>query len=666
MRRPVGGKRLCLSALCRLLLIGLVLPVLTAAEGHAEEQGIRTAHAIAMHGEPKYPKGFPHFAYVNPDAPKGGEVRLGVAGTFDSFNPYIIRGNPAAGVGAETLTVASADEPFSRYGLIAETITWPEDRSWVEFTLRREARWHDGRPITVDDVLFSFETLKAKGSPQYRFYYGPISEARQTGERSVRFTFNQAGNRELPLIAGDLPVLAKHYWEGRDFERSTLEPPLGSGPYRIAAFEAGRSVTLERVPDYWGRDLPVQRGTDNFDRIRTEYFRDETVLRQALKAGSLDFRIENQAKAWALDYDTPAVRAGWLIKQAFPHNRPAGMQAFVFNTRRPVFADAKVREALNYAFDFEWTNKILFFGQYTRTTSYFANSELASRGRPEGEERQWLERFRDRLPPAAFEGSFSVPVTDGSGWPRQNLETALKLLAEAGWEVRDMRLVNTVTGEPMRFEFLIVQPTFERIILPFLHNLKRLGIEARLRLVDESQYINRIRSFDFDMAVVVWPQSESPGNEQRNYWSSAAADSPGSRNIAGVRDPMIDALVEAVITAPDRDSLIARSRALDRALLWGFYVIPNWHVNADRVLYWNKFGYPQTEKPLGALLDTWWVDAAKLARLEARGQPAAEGTAEGRAGDAEPRRGPTPWLLGLAIVTLAVLAVLGRGRRRRS
>ncbi len=662
-----GGPALPMQRIARwlALVVAVVLgaPDAGIAETPKPPPGLRTSHAIAMFGEPRYPADFKHFSYVNPNAPQGGQIRLGSAGTFDSFNPYIIKGNAAAGIDAETLTVASADEPFTRYGLIAETITWPEDRSWVEFTLRREARWHDGRPITVDDVIFSFETLKTKGAPEYRFYYRPIEKAEQTGERSVRFRFNQAGNRELPLIAGEIPVLAKHYWETRDFERTTLEPPLGSGPYRIAAFEAGRHVVVERVADYWGRDLAVNRGINNFDRIRTDYFRDETVLRQALKAGVLDFRVENQAKAWALDYDTPAVRDGWLIRKAFPHNRPAGMQAFVFNTRRPVFADRQVREALNYAFDFEWTNRILFFDQYTRSESYFANSELASRGLPEGGERELLLRHRHQLPADLFDAPFRVPVTDGSGWPRQNLETALKLLEGAGWVVRDLRLVNAATGEPMAFEILIVQPTFERVMLPFMHNLRRLGIDVRLRLVDESQYINRIRAFDFDMMVFGWGQSESPGNEQRNFWTTAAADSPGSRNLAGIRDPVVDELVEAVITAPDRDALIHRTRALDRVLLWGFYVIPNWHVNNDRVLYWDKFGYPEPEEPIGARLATWWVDAAKAARLESRTAAAANsGTAPGVA--EAPRAGPTPWLLAVALGSLAVLAFLARARRR--
>lgn len=570
-----------------------------------------------MYGEPKYGPDFKHFDYVNPEAPKGGSLRLGAAGTFDSFNPYIIKGNAAAGVGAESLMTASADEPFTKYGLIAEWIEWPEDRSWVTFTLRREARWHDGQPITVDDVIFSLQTLKTKGEPFYRFYYGSIERAEQVGERQVKFVFKEAGNRELPLIAGDMPILPKHWWESRDFERTTLEPPLGSGPYRVASFEAGRYVLLERVADYWGRNLPVNVGENNFDSKRFEYFRDETVLRQALKAGVLDFRVENQAKAWALDYDIPAVRRGWLQKVEFPHERPAGLQAFAFNTRRPMFADRRVREALGWAFDFEWTNRVLFFGQYRRATNYFNNSEMASRGSPEGQELAILEKYRGRVPEEVFGSAYSVPVTDGSGWPRGNLLKALELLGDAGWVVRDMRLVNERTGEPMRFEILISTPTFERIMLPLVRNLKRIGIEASIRLVDQSQYVNRLRAFDFDMAMLAWGQSDSPGNEQRDFWSSAAAKAPGSNNYLGVSDPVIDELIESVIAAPDRESLIARTRALDRVLLWGFYVIPAWYSSIDRVLYWNKFSYPAVSPARGVQVDSWWFDNAKAAKLEA-------------------------------------------------
>jgi microcin C transport system substrate-binding protein len=601
-----------------LALFALAALSFAAAPAFAAESGIRTAHAIAMFGEPKYGPGFQHFGYVNPSAPRGGLIRLGVPGTFDSFNPYILKGNPGAGASDETLTEASADEPFTQYGLIAETIAWPEDRSWVEFTLRPEARWHDGQPITADDVIFSLHTLKTQGRPFFRFYYAAIDRAEATGPRRVRFIFKQAGNRELPLIAGQMPILPKHYWQGRDFSRSTLEPPPGSGPYRVAAFEAGRFVVVERVKDYWGEHLPVNVGQNNFDGMRFEYFRDETVLRQALKAGVIDFRQENQAKAWALDYDIPAVREGRLIKALFPHQRPTGMQAFVFNTRRPPFDNPLLREGLSYAFDFEWTNRVLFFGQYRRSESYFSNSELAAAGLPEGLERQILERFRGRIPERVFTTPYQAPVTDGSGWPRDNLKQATALLAQAGFIIRDLKLVDAATGRPLSFEILIDTPTFERIVLPFVRNLERLGVSARIRIVDESQYINRVRAFDFDMITAVWGQSESPGNEQRDFWGSAAATQQGSRNYAGINDPVIDELIEDLIRAPDRDALTNRTRALDRVLLAGFYVIPQWHSNADRVLYWDRFSHPDVKAARGVLLNTWWYDEAKAQRLDAR------------------------------------------------
>ena len=594
--------------------LGACLAALAASAPARAE--VRISHAIAMHGEPKYGPDFTHFDYVNPDAPRGGTLRLAVSGTFDSFNPYIIRGNAAAGVEAETLLVSSADEPFTEYGLIAETIEWPEDRSWVIFNLREEARWHDGTPITADDVVFSFETLKTKGAPVYRFYYAAIVKAEKLSERRVRFTFAEAMNRELPLIVGQIPIFPKRYWETRDFESGTLEPPLTSGPYRVTAFEPGRYVVVERVEDYWGKDLAVTAGINNFDRIRYDYFRDDTVIRQALKGGLVDIRFENQAKAWATDYDVPAVGRGWLVKEEIEHDRPTGMQAFVYNTRRAVFSDPKVREALAYAFDFEWTNRTLFFGQYSRTDSFFSNSELAPPPGPPGDdELAVLEAYRERLPPRVFDARYQPPATDGSGWPRENLAKAFVLLAEAGWEVRDMRLVNVATGAPMRFEILLVSQAFERIALPFVRNLKRLGIEASVRLVDQSQYINRLRDFDFDMIIGVWGQSNSPGNEQRSYWGSAAADEPGSRNYPGIRDPVVDALIDLVIAAPDRESLVARTRALDRVLLSGVYVIPQWHTQEDRILYWNRFSRPAVTPSQGTSIDFWWLDEDKAARL---------------------------------------------------
>jgi microcin C transport system substrate-binding protein len=566
------------------------------------------SHAIAMHGEPKYRPGFRHFDYVNPRAPKGGELRLAADGTFDNFNPFIPRGTAAAGSATmfESLLVGSADEPFTEYGLLAESIEVPKDRSWAVFTLRREARWHDGRPVSVEDVIFSLETLKKDGHPFYRFYYQAIAKAEPAGERKVRFTFAKGDNREMPLIAGQLPILPKHYWQGRDFSRTTLEPPLGSGPYRVAAFETGRYVVLERVRDYWGRELAVNRGMHNFDLIRYDYFRDETVIREAVKAGSIDLRVENQAKAWALDYDTPAVREGTLRMKAFKNERPTGMQSFAMNTRRPLFRDARVRHALAHAFDFEWSNRNLFFGQYKRTGSYFSNSELASSGLPGPEERKLLEPWRGKIPDEVFTRAYHPPSTDGSGWPRENLRRAFALLAEAGWVVRDLQLVHAQTGAPFSLEILLVSPAFERIVLPYVRNLRRLGIDARVRVVDSSQYINRLRAFDFDMMVANWGQSSSPGNEQRDFWGSAAAGTPGSRNYTGIASPAVDALIDAVIAAPDRESLVQRTRALDRVLLRSHLVVPNWHSPVDRFVFWDKFGFPEPPPMQGTSTDFWW------------------------------------------------------------
>lgn len=620
------------------------------------------SHAIAMHGEPKYGSGFTHFDYVNPDAPKGGELRLAADGTFDSFNPFIPRGTAADGASMvfETLLTPSADEPFSEYGLLAETVEVPSDRSWVEFRLRPQARWHDGKPVTVEDVIFSLETLRKQGAPFYRFYYQSIAKAEKTGERTVRFIFVRGDNRELPLIAGQIPILPRHYWKGRDFSRTTLEPPLGSGPYRITAFETGRHVVFERVRDHWARDLPVNRGQNNFDRIRYDYFRDPTVIREAVKAGSIDFWPENQAKAWALDYDTPAVRRGWLKLKAFEQHRPAGMQGLVMNLRRPVFEDARVRYAIAHAFDFEWSNRTLFFGQYRRSESYFANSELASGGLPGPGELKLLEPWRGQIPEEVFTREYRAPATGGSGWPRENLRRAFALLAEAGWVVRDMRLVHAGTGRPMAFEILLVSAAFERIVLPFVRNLARLGIDARVRLVDSSQYVNRVRAFDFDMIVAVFPQSNSPGNEQRDYWGSNAARTPGSRNYSGAAQPAVDALIARLIAAPDRESLVTRTRALDRVLLWSHLAVPNWYSDSDRLVFWDKFGYPPKPPLNGTSWSYWWYDARKAAAIgQAISQdPKAleEGAAPGSA---------VGWFTVLAALLLAGYFVFRRVMRKR-
>ncbi len=646
----------------RQLIIALSVSILTYLPVAPAADSFRpiAAHAIAMHGTPKYNPDFDHFDYVNPDAPKGGSLRLALQGTFDSFNPFIPKGNAGAGTSNESLLTSSADEPFTQYGLIAESIEVPADRSWAIFTLRPQARWHDGKPITADDVIWSLNTLKSKGQPFFRFYYGGVERVEKIGPRRVKFTFADEGNRELPLIVGQLPILPKHYWETRDFERTTLEPPLGSGPYRVTKFEPGRYVLTERVPDYWGQDLPVNKGQGNLDSIRYDYYRDDTVIRQALKAGEIDFRLENQAKAWALDYEVPAVARGWIKKETIRHFSPTGMQAFVYNTRRDIFNDPKVRSALAYAFDFEWTNKNLFFGQYARTQSYFSNSELAATGVPAGLELKVLERYRGQIPAEVFTQPYRAPSTDGSGWPRQNLSTAFALLEEAGWVVRDMKLVNEQSGQAFAFEILLVSPSFERIVLPFVRNLVRLGIDARVRLVDQSQYINRLRSFDFDMIVSGWGSSESPGNEQRGFWTSAAAASPAASNYAGVNDRVVDELVEQLISAPDRESLVAQARALDRVLLFGYYVIPQWHLRTQRVLYWNKFSRPAVTARNGTSIEYWWFDEAKAARLEQQKSEQPQ-SADGQTG-AMPGAGIT--LGGLAILGVVGLIFFRRMRLR--
>lgn len=582
------------------------------------------AHGLALHGQLKYGPDFTHFDYVNPDAPKGGEARFAAIGSFDTFNPFNIKGQPAVGVGQlfESLMTGSADEPFSEYGLIAESVEAPADRSSATFTIRPQAKFHDGSPITADDVLFSFETLKSQGSPAYRFYYANVARAERLDERRVKFTFAPGENRELPLIIGQMPVLSKKYWENRDFAATTLEIPLGSGPYRIERFEPGRFVVYQRDANYWGRDLPVNRGLNNIDRLRYDYYRDVTVALEAFKAGAYDLRVENVAKQWASGYDFPALRDGRVKKETFPHQRTSGMQGFVYNLRRPLFQDPKVRRALAYAFDFEWSNRNLFHDQYKRTRSYFDNSELAAQGLPSPEELALLEPLRKELPPEVFSSEYQPPVAKDDGQLRTNLRQALELLQEAGWTFRERKLVNAKTGEPFRFELLIDEPTWERIGLPFARNLERLGIEMTVRSVDSAQYENRVRDFDFDLVVNVWGQSLSPGNEQREFWSSAAADHPGSRNLAGLKNPAVDQLVDQLIAAPDRASLVTRVRALDRALQWSYLVIPHWHIPYDRIAFWNKFGYPATTPLQGVQLNAWWIDPVKAAALGQRGSGA--------------------------------------------
>ncbi len=601
----------CLFTKPFFLLLALLVSSMTAA----------AEHALTLHGKPKYGPDFTHFDYVNPDAPKGGELKLAnvAADTFDSLHPFILRGRPADGIGLiyDTLMESSLDEAFTEYGLIARSAEIGPDNTHVRFYLREAARFHDGEPVTADDVAWTFRTLREKGHPQYRAYYRDVERVEVVGRHEVVFHFANPGNAELPLILGQLPVLPAHYWATRDFAATTLEPPLGSGPYRVVEVEQGRRVVYQRVEDYWAADLPVKRGRHNIDRISYDYYRDGTVALQALKAGEYHLRQENVARNWATAYDTPAVSTGLLRLEEIPHDRPAGMQGFFFNTRRAVFADPKVREALAYAFDFEWTNENLFYGAYKRTRSYYENSELAATDLPSEAELAVLNPFRDQLPPRVFTQAYQPPSTANTRL-RSNLRQALTLLEEAGWVVQDGVLTHQSSGEPMAFEILLASPSFERVVLPMQRNLERLGIAVSVRTVDPTQYQNRLQSFDFDLTVYVAPQSLSPGNEQRDFWSCETAEIQGSRNIAGVCDPVVDALVEQIIDAPNRQALITRTKALDRVLQWSFYSIPNWYIDRFRVAYWDRFGRPPENPPYGFALDTWWVDSEKAARVDNR------------------------------------------------
>lgn len=619
MRRPL-----------RLLALGLLFlaPIppagaRTAAAQPAAAPHTKTVTALSLLGQPKYPPGFKALDYVNPQAPKGGEIRLYDIGGFDSLNPFLLKGNPAPGLNLvyETLMTSAPDDLNAEYGLLAQSVTVPDDLSWVEYRLRPEARFSDGTPVTADDVVWSFNILKKEGAPLYRFYYANVVKAEKLGPLEVRFDFAGARNRELPQIMGQLPILPEHYWTGKDFARTTLTPWPGSGPYRIAHVDPGRSILYERNPNYWGRDLPVNRGRYNFDRVRYDEYRDPTVAMEGFKAHQYDFRLENIARNWATSYDFPAVKKGFVIRREVPEHRPAGMQAFVFNTRRPIFADRRVREALSDAFDFEWENKTLFYGQYRRTESFFANSDLASSGLPDAAERKLLDPFAKDLPPELFTHPFTLPATDGSGDDRANLLRAAGLLREAGWTIKGGALVGP-KGEPLRFQILLDNPAFERVTLPFIANLKRLGVQATIRLVDSAQYQNLLTNFDYDMIVAVWPESDSPGNEQREMWTSAAAKRPGSRNYAGIENPVVDALVGDVIHAGSRADLVTATHALDRVLLWNYYVIPQWYLAVDRIAYWNKFGHPAKPPRYGIDLYSWWVDAKLEAALKAAGEGA--------------------------------------------
>ncbi|MGZ5864399.1 MAG: extracellular solute-binding protein [Xanthobacteraceae bacterium] len=605
--------------------LSIAVPSTTAI---AEEPTWR--HGVSLFGALKYPAGFAHFNYVNPTAPKGGTARQIALGTFDNFNMVVagVKGSLATGIDQvfDTLMVRSLDEVSTEYGLLAEGVSYPADFSSATYRLRANARWHDGKPVTPEDVIFSFDAFK-KLSPMYAAYYRHVAKAEKTGEHDVTFTFDQAGNRELPQIVGEINILPKHWWEGtdksgnkRDIGVTSLEAPLGNGAYKIKEFTPGRNIVYERVKDYWGKDLNVNVGRDNFDELRFEYFRDTTVALEEFKADTIDWRVENSAKDWATAYDFPAVKEKRVILEEFPIRSQGIMQGYVFNLRRDKFKDARVREAFNYAMDFEDMNKAMFFGQYKRIGSYFEGTELASSGLPQGRELEILESVRDKVPPAVFTKPYTNPIGGAPENIRTNLREALRLLREAGYEVRNQKMVNTKTGEQLSVEILVSSPAFERLALRYVPNLERLGIDARIRTVDDAQYENRLRQWDFDLVVAGWGESLSPGNEQRGYWGSQAADQSGSRNVGGIKNDAVDALIDQVIFAKNRDDLVAATRALDRVLLWNFYVVPQWTYDKVRTARWDRFSRPEKMPEYGASAFpiVWWWDAEKAAKIGSR------------------------------------------------
>jgi microcin C transport system substrate-binding protein len=603
-------------------------PALSALPAFAQDKEWK--HGLSLFGELKYPAGFKNFNYVNPQAPKGGAARLIAFGTFDNLNMVVayVKGSLASGVASLTmqnLLTEALDEVSTEYGLLAESVSHPPDFSSVTYRLRKEARWHDGKPVTADDVIFSFEVLK-ENSPPLAAYYRHVTKAEQSGEREVTFTFDGAGNRELPQIVGQLTILPKHWWEGtdasgnkRNVANTTLEPPLGSGPYKLKSLTPGRSLVFERVKDHWAKDLNVYVGQNNFDEIRFEYFRDATVAIEAFKADQVDWRSENSAKNWATAYDFPAANDKRVILEEFPIRNVGNMQAFAFNIRRDKFKDPKVRRAFNFAFDFEEMNKQIFFGKYKRIASYFEGTELASRGLPEGHELEILNTVKDEVPPEVFTTAYTNPVNGDPQKVRTNLRESLKLMREGGYEVKNTKLVNK-NGEQFTVEFLVEDPATERFVLFYKPSLERLGIAVTVRVVDTAQYENRLRQWDFDIIVASWGESLSPGNEQRGFWGSRAADQPGSRNLIGIKNEAIDKLIDRVIFTKDRDELVAATKALDRVLLWHHYVVPQWTYPYARTARWDRFGRPETmpKYAAAAFPNIWWWDEARAVKVKQR------------------------------------------------
>lgn len=602
-------------------LCGLINTVV--AESAPEQTGeIITSHGFALYGDLKYPKGFSHYDHVNPEAPKGGHLRLMGFGTFDSLNPYTLKGtSPFNTPGQfmygfselnETLLAGtgsylpSGDEPQSAYGLLAESLSYPDDLSWVEFRLRKQAHFHDAHPIEAEDVVFSFETLIAHGHPRFQQALLNIQSVEALDRHTVRVSFKQAHQGANILRFGEMPVLPKHYWADKDFARASQQAPLLSGPYRLSKFDIGNSIELERVPDFWGASLNIYRGRFNFDRVSIHYYRDQTIAFEAFKAGEFDLYYDYTAKNWASAYDFPALKDGRVLKQEIHHKIPSGTQGFFFNTRRELFQDPRVRKALSLVFDFEWTNKNLFNDAYVRNNSYYPNSDFAAEGIPQGEELALLEPHRHQLPAALFAEPYSASASTGNGNMRQPIRTATRLLKEAGWRLVDHQLQHQQSGRLFEFEILIRQPGLKRVILPYIRNLEKLGITANLRLVDATQYKVRIDNFDYDMMTFVLSQGQAPSYEQRDYFHSSNRHTIGSQNYAGVDHPVVDALIEHVISARTRSRLVSAMKALDRVLLWQHYSVPNWHLNYHRLAYWNKFDQPASTPDFTLGVDRWW------------------------------------------------------------
>ncbi len=633
----------------------------TAASAHASE----AKHGLSSFGDLAYPADFTHFNYVNPDAPKGGTFSLigwGGVTTFDSLNNYILKGDAAQGLELlfDTLMTRAADEPDAVYGLVASGAEVDDDGMSVTFKLRPEAKFSDGSPLTADDVVFSFEALKTKGHPLYGQMLADVVKAEALDPQTVRYSFKGTLTRDLPLTVAELPIFSKAYYASHDFSQTTLDPPLGSGPYTVDEVKQGRTISYKRNPNYWAKDLPVNRGRWNFDEIRFEYFRDRTAGMEAFKAGTYDFREEFTSKVWATEYDFPAIRAGKVKKEILPDETPSGTQGFFLNTRREQLKDPLVRKALDLAFDFEWTNRNLFYSLYTRTQSFFENSTMKAEGEPSPAEKSLLNGLGAPVSPEALGPAYLPPKTDGSGNIRSQLKEAGKLLDQAGWTIKNGKRVNA-EGEPLKLEILNFEPAFERVTAPFVKNLQLLGIDASMRMVDPAQYQRRLKSFDFDITTERYQMRNTPGVELRSYFGSDAAKMDGSLNLAGISDPAVDVLVERVIAAKSREELETAARALDRLLRAGHYWVPHWYKASNTVAYWDKFSRPEMKPRFDrGILDTWWYDAAKASKLT--GQAAAIDVKEGDA----PSEGSSKLWLMLAGVVLALVAyALIRSSRRQ-